>query len=161
MLSLTKHLSRIQYLVEECLGGASIRTNIRIYFSHRHVRDIILILEEVNQHYPRCLQCDMFVPQKALNGRNLATDFCQRGMEIKWRQLMEKEARARTERPITAYGAPLPQVTYFKYLGRVIVAEDDNWTAVVRNLRRARQKWARLNWILSRDGEDAQTLGKI
>ena len=43
-------------------------------------------------------------------------------------------------RAFTAYGVPLSQVTFFKYLGQVLAADDGNWTAVVRNLWRARQK---------------------
>ena len=62
---------------------------------------------------------------------------------------------------ITAYGVPLSQIVYFKYLGRVLAAEDDNWPVVVRNLRHARQKWARLSWVLSREGVDSRTLGHI
>ena len=53
---------------------------------------------------------------------------------------------------LTDYGVPLSLVTYFKYLGLVLVAEDNNWPAVVCNLRRARQKWSRLTLILSREG---------
>ena len=64
-------------------------------------------------------------------------------------------------RALTAYGVPLYQVTSFKYLGRVLAAEDDYWPAVVRNLRHARQKWARLSWVLSREGVDSRTLGQI
>ena len=41
------------------------------------------------------------------------------------------------------------------------MAEDDNWPSVVRNLRRARQKWALLTWILIREGSDARKLGHI
>ena len=62
---------------------------------------------------------------------------------------------------ITAYGVPLSQIVYFKYLGRVLAAEDDNWPVVVRNLRHARQKWARLSWVLSREEVDSRTLGHI
>ena len=32
---------------------------------------------------------------------------------------------------------------------------------MVHNLRKARQKWARLNWVLSREGADARTPGHI
>ena len=42
-----------------------------------------------------------------------------------------------------------------------MAAEDDDWLEVVRNLRRARQKWAQLNRIFSREGSDARTLGHI
>ena len=83
----------------------------------------------------------------------------QTGMERKCSQL--EEARAGKERALTAYGVLLYHVTSFKYLGRVIAAEDYDWPAMVRNLRRTRQKWAQLTQILSREGADAQTLGHI
>ena len=62
---------------------------------------------------------------------------------------------------LTSYGDPLDLVTSFKYLGQVIVEEDDNWPVVVRNLQLARQKLALLTPVLSREGADAQTLGQI
>ena len=103
----------------------------------------------------------MFVAQKALNGRHLATAFCRRDMERKWHRLKEEKARQGIERAITSYGSPLAQVTSFKYLGRVLAAEDNDWPAMVHNLRCARQKWARLTWILSREGADDRNLGHI
>ena len=39
--------------------------------------------------------------------------------------------------------------------------EDGDWTAVVRNLRRARQKWTWPTQVLRREGADYQTLGHI
>ena len=82
-------------------------------------------------------------------------------MERKWNRLAEEEDREVTERALTSYVAPLSHVTSSKYLGRVLAAEDDNWPAVVRNLWRTRQKWARLTQVLIREGEDAQTPGQI
>ena len=61
---------------------------------------------------------------------------------------------------LTAYVVPLAQVTSFKYLGRVLAA-DYNGPAVVRSLRRARQEWAQLTRILSREGVYSQALGQI
>ena len=65
------------------------------------------------------------------------------------------------EMALTSYGDPLSQVTSFKYMGQVLATEDYNFPTVVRNLRRTRQKWERLTWILSREGADAQTPGQI
>ena len=65
------------------------------------------------------------------------------------------------ERSLIAYGVPLFQVTSIKYIWRVLAAEDDDCPAVVRNLRRASQKWARLTHILIREGSDARTLVHI
>ena len=73
-------------------------------------------------------------------------------MERKWCCLEDEEAREMMETSLIAYGVPLSQVTSFKYIGRVLDAEDSNWPEVVRNLRRARQKWSQLTWVLNREG---------
>ena len=51
---------------------------------------------------------------------------------------MEEKAPAGTERLLNAYEVPVSQVTSFKYLGRVLMTEDNYWLSVVCNLRRAR-----------------------
>ena len=66
---------RLWSSVEGCLGRVLSRANLRIHFEHHHVQDTFMILEEGNQPYTRCPQCDIFVAQKSLNGQNLATDF--------------------------------------------------------------------------------------
>ena len=96
----------------------------------------IVILEEGNRPYPRCPKCVMFMSHKAFNVRHLATDSCRRGEERKRCRLSEEESQAVIEREIIAYGNPLSPVTSFKYLGRVLSAADDNWSAVVHNLQK-------------------------
>ena len=66
-----------------------------------------------------------------------------------------------TDMVLTSYGVSLAPFTSFKYPGRVLMAEDYDWPEVVRNLRRARQKWEQMTRVLSREGEDSQTLGQI
>ena len=41
-------------LVEGCRGRAANRAALRVNFFHRHVRDTVVILEEVNLTHPRC-----------------------------------------------------------------------------------------------------------
>ena len=82
-------------------------------------------------------------------------------MDRKWRCLEEEEARKGTERALTAFGFPLSQVTSFNYLERFLAAENDDWTEVVRNLRRSMHKWVRPTWLLRREGADARKLGHI
>ena len=41
-----------------------------------------------------------------------------------------------------------------KYLGRVLTATDDDWPAVVGNLRKARRSWGRLSRVIGREGAD-------
>ena len=120
-----------------------------------------MILEEGNQTCPSCPKCDIFLLHKSLNICHLTTAFCRQGEERKRLCLAEEEARAGAEAAIIFYGIPLAPITPFKYFRRVISVADKDWPAVVRNLQRAWQKWARLTRLLSREGADARTLGHI
>ena len=44
-------------------------------------------------------------------------------------------------------------VDSFKYLGRILHRADEDWPAVLRNIRRERQVWARLGKLLRQEGE--------
>ena len=65
--------------VEGCPGRAGTRTAMRVHFWRRNVRDTIIILEKGKLPHPRCENCDMFVPWRALNGRHKSTMMCKRG----------------------------------------------------------------------------------
>ena len=91
------------------------------------MRDTIVILEEGNLPYPRCPQYDMFVSHKDLNGWHMKTAFFRQVSERKRCRLAEEEARPGAETEITAYRTPLAPVTSFKYLGRVLLAADNDW----------------------------------
>ena len=62
--------------------------------------------------------------------------------------MAEAELRDSTERALEVYGKPLETVATFKYLGRVMTADDDNWPAVAGNFMKARKSWVRLSRIL-------------
>ena len=79
--------------VEECSGWALTRTAMRVHFSHQHVRDTVVILEEGNLPHPRFPLCDMLVPWKSLNGMHRLTGKCTRGVERKRRKLAADEER--------------------------------------------------------------------
>ena len=51
--------------------------------------------------------------------------------------------------------------TTFRYLGRVLTAGDDDWIAVVGNLRKTRKIWGRLSRILSQEGVDPKVSGSF
>ena len=84
---------------------------------------------------------------------------CKKGEERKQQRLAKEEERAFTSRAFSAYGCPLEMVTSFKYLGRVISAEDNSRTEVVRNLAKAWSVWQRLIRILIREGAAPQVSG--
>ena len=69
----------------------------------------------------------MFVSNKALNGRNLVTNFYIWGEERKRHQLAEEEAHEGTETTITSYCIPLPPVNLFKLLGIFLLDLEKYW----------------------------------
>ena len=103
----------------------------------------------------------MFVSHKALNSRHTTTAFCRQVAERKRRRLEEEEARTGAQMAITVYGIPLYPFTSFKYIGKILMAEDNDWPAVFSNLRKARRKWAIMTRVLGREGEYDWTLGQI
>ena len=145
--------------VEGCPGRAGKRTAMRVHFWSRHVRDIIIILEEGNLPHPRCANCDMFVPWRDLNGRHNSTEMCRNGADRKRRRLLEAEVRDSTDMVFEVYGQQIQAVPRFKYLGRVLKEGDDDWPAVAGNLAKARKSWGRLQGILSREGATKRVSG--
>ena len=90
---------------------------MRVHFVHRHFHETVVILEEGNPPLPQCLQCNLQVSRKALNGRHLGTSQCRTGTERKIRRLAEAEMRITSERDFHAYGEQMRAVTEFRYLG--------------------------------------------
>ena len=101
----------------------------------------------------------MLVLWKALNGTHRRISQCTWEAERKRRRLAAEEDREVTSRVFSAYGHPLEMVAYFKYMGRVILATNNDWKAVARNLSRAKTVWSRMSRILSRDGATPRASG--
>ena len=49
----------------------------------------------------------------------------------------------------------------FKYLGRLLGRSDNDWPAVLRNIRKARQVWGRLVKLLRKEGAEPTVLAKF
>ena len=100
----------------------------------------------------------MLVPWRALNGRNLATAQCARGVEQKIRKLAEDKLRESAERAFQAYGRPIKTATLFKYLGRVMTESDNIWPEVVGYPQKAWKIWSWTTRILRREGASPRVL---
>ena len=125
---------------------------MRVHFWRRHVRDTIIILEEGNLPHPRCENCDMFVPWRALNGRHKSTMMCKSGVERKRWRPAEAEIRESTDMAFKVYGKQIESVPRFTYLGRVMTAGGGDWPEVAGNLAKAQKSWGRLQMIFRREG---------
>ena len=77
-----------------------------------------------------------------------------KGVECKRWKLAAEEERAATSRAFSAYGLPLEMATSFRYLGRVILATDEDCPSVIRNLAKTQVVWRSMMRILSREGKN-------
>ena len=102
---------------------------------------MLFILDEGKLSHPRCPLCDMLVPWGYLNGSHKNTVKYKNVVDQKRHSLAVEEAMAATSRAFSAYGSPLEMVPSFKYLGRVLLAADDDWTLVIHNLLKTRTVW--------------------
>jgi hypothetical protein len=101
---------------------------------------------------PRCELCDMFIPTKTLAGGHRSTLCCRRGQDLKRKRAAQMESRKADEVVFTVRGIPLDLVRDFLYLGRKLSSSDDDWLDVIKNLLKARQRWARISRVLTREG---------
>ena len=76
------------------------------------------------------------------------TALCQEGQDHKNQYVAVVVTSKALEECFTAYGEELERVDAFKYLGRLLVYDDNNAHAVKVNLRKARKCWARVSKVL-------------
>jgi hypothetical protein len=58
-------------------------------------------------------------------------------------------------------GKPIKTVLEFKYLGRVVKNNDDNWSAVNQNVKKATATWGRICKILSKEGANPKAMATV
>ena len=83
-------------LVKGCQGRVATRTEMRVQFLHQYFMGTVIILEEGNLPNPQFPRCEIMVPWKALNGRNVTTAQCAKGADQKIWRLAEDETRDST-----------------------------------------------------------------
>ena len=65
------------------------------------------------------------------------------------------------ERAFEEYGKPINNVSAFRYLGRVLTAEGNDWLALVGNFGKAQNSWGRLSLVLGWEGADPKVSGNF
>ena len=132
---------------------------MRVHLWHWHVWDTMVILQEGNLPHPQCSLCNMLVPWRSLNGSHKHTSQCMPGAEPNQWSLAVEEERAVKSRAFSTYGSTLVMVPPFNYLGRVLLAVDDYWPAMIRILKKSRAVWKGMTRILIREGERPRVYG--
>jgi hypothetical protein len=99
----------------------------------------------------------MFV--KRVGTAHQASGTCQKATARRERQkVATQHAQMKANVEFTVNGKPIEIVEEFEYLGRLVTKEDKEGPAVMRNLARARAKWASMRRFLVRDAADPKTM---
>ena len=149
------------FLVEGHQGRATKRTGICLNFMHNHMWDTVIIVEEGNPLHPWYNQCDILLLWAGLSRNQPNTAQCKKGVDRKRRRLSAEEVQSSPEQTFQEYGHPLTSVSLFNYLGCVLMGLDDDSPTVVGNLWKSQNKWAWLQRILGREGENMRVSGKL
>ena len=134
--------------VKRCKGMTYIMTGLYVQLLHSHVQGTMINLGEGNLTHPRCNCCDMIVPWAALNGLHPNIPQCKKEAERNRHSMVVGGIWDSTKKNLWMYGRPITLVTYFKYLGSILTASDNDWPRVTINLQKVRKKWAQMMSIL-------------
>ena len=141
--------------VLDCPGRYSNGRYMREHFRDRHPDDTIVVQQE--GLYQRCVRCNMFVQNAGTTHQ--ATKTCQKATSRRERQkVATQHAEMKANVVFTVNGKPIEIVEEFEYLGRLVTKDDKDGPAVMRNLARARAKWASMRRFLVRDAADPKTM---
>jgi hypothetical protein len=79
------------------------------------------------------------------------TQVCRDGAKRNRRKTRNLQCIRAFRRTFQIRDQPIETITNFRYLGRPLTSNDSNWAAARYNLTRARQRWALIARVLSRE----------
>jgi hypothetical protein len=113
-----------------------------------HPQDLVVCPSEGSAPLPRCTRCGMQTAAGALMRKHQETKLC---MERLHQQVQHKTAvatRLYLKTRFFAYGEELEQVEVFKYLGQLLLYDDNDTQAMRGDLPKARRCWVQVSRVL-------------
>jgi hypothetical protein len=117
-------------------------------------------IKENGNRLERCPKCLMMMQKVTSSHQD--TWNCMKGQTaIMKREEKVIQQKAVEEVVFTIDGTPIENVEEFLYLGRILQNKDDDGPTVRRNLRRARNRWAQLRHLLTREGANPRVMASF
>lgn len=145
--------------VQGCTARFAKWREMQVHFHFCHPLDSIHILEEGSAPLPRCKHCGLQTTYWDLNRTHYSSALCAAGRERRRRAQALEDSRRAKEQVFSARGVPLTRVSTFKYLGRILSEDNTDWPAVLKNVKKARAKWAMVRKVLVRDQASPRVSG--
>jgi hypothetical protein len=118
-----------------CPYSSDKRQRMRFNFRNMHNDDIIIINQE--GLLPRCIKCGLF--QTSVGTKHMVSATCIKYAKMrKDREKDKKNNNVITNTTFSINGLPIECVKEFKYPGRYLSEDDNDWKAINWNIKRAR-----------------------
>ena len=157
VVSFPKIIQSVRCPVPGCPARAHSARRLREHFMFRHFRSQIAVVQEGRETLPRCDMCGMHMSAGRII-KHRQTARCDRNTQMRWRRRDVEIVAKCTEATFSLTGDDGAEcfvgVYSFKYLGRILHQEENDWLAVLRNIQRARQVWGWLGKLLRQEGAD-------
>jgi hypothetical protein len=132
--------------------------NMRAHFCYRHY-DQGLSFNGDTRSYEKCELCMKYTQPGKLE-QHQETKLCRAVNDR--RQIRAAIAAALLPAPTFFIDeTPLERVTKFRYLGRILSQDDHDLSACVRNIQRAKEKWATVSRVLKREGASKKSFARF
>jgi hypothetical protein len=144
------HTASSEYVrpVPGCVGTVNTGYNLRCHFVMHHPTHTVINLKESLLPLPRCHLCGMQTPVESLSKGHTQTELCQDLCTRKRQHAAARYSQLALEMQFTAYGKELEQVSVYKYLGRLLVCDDNDTQAMRGNLAKVQKLGCTLLFVL-------------
>jgi hypothetical protein len=147
-ISMPRTDMRVTCPVDGCPAHVCDRFGLRRHFMFRHPSSTLIILEE--GLLPKCEFCRMHIPLASVRTHS-STALCRQGTALRQKEARLQENRHAREVVFSVHSIPLESVSSSSYLGRPVTTHCDDWTALHKNLTKARKRWALISRVLARE----------
>jgi hypothetical protein len=144
MVSKGLHAQDLPCPYPRCLGRLGNGWRMRRHFWDVHPLDLVMVPKE--GRYARCERCGMQV--NPIYPCHQYSKECQVGVERRKQRKTAISSALALRQQFTVHGDVLEHVKVFKYLGRMMVQEDNDIQAIWAQLRKACATWACVGQVL-------------
>jgi hypothetical protein len=130
------------------------RYGMQRHFMYRHPYAAVYFPGEAPLQ--ECQECGLKVPKLAEHRGNR---LCRKAQERREKRTMEEKNRTADWVEFSVNGTGIEKVGSFKYLGRILSEDDNDWPAIRANIQKARQRWGQIARILAREGASTKVMG--
>jgi len=135
---------KLKCLFPLCKGELASGWMMQRHFQDLHPLDYVVVKKE--GRYPRCPHCNMQVNPRVLTHIN--TKECRIGSARHHQRDMAVRSALALCQQFTVHGDVLERVKVFRYLGRLLLQDDDDIQAVRSQLCKVRGTWAWVGQVL-------------